>query len=179
MNLTERYNEAHLSLLSLFLLGLLGLRAAVEDGLEDDSVFSAHQGVCYGVSQFLYSAFNPRYEEFDAANEAWRRLRDSLFEAWPEFSGSVCYPVPGNGECDHDEECEETEEEYRCRDAEYAYDTADNMWDGEYGARRMRLLQYMIDQIMSTVTSIKEKAPTPVTAASYKPAHGGYPGVVR
>lgn len=64
-----------------------------------------------------------------------RTLKD-LFEQWPEFSGSHTYPV-----------CtvyQSTEDEARMQ---YVTESrAYSMWEGEYGAARMRLLQFMIEQ---------------------------------
>lgn len=55
----------------------------------------------------------------------------ALFEVWPEFSGNIDYPVkhpdyihPGG-----------------------AFEEGDDLWVGEYGAARMRLLDWMIDEL--------------------------------
>lgn len=64
-----------------------------------------------------------------------RTLKD-LFEQWPEFSGRRAYPVctvyRATGKEPHMQYC-----------AAYVDGT---MWKGEYGAARMRLLQFLIEQ---------------------------------
>lgn len=61
-----------------------------------------------------------------------RITRDAMFETWPEFSGCKTHPVPsvfpGNTPIQ-------------------VFRNTSNMWDGEYGAARRRLLDYMIEQL--------------------------------
>lgn len=107
---------------------------------------------------------------------------EPFFRAWPEFSGSTMYPVPGPEEYREEAAvfCWADEEEEGWADdealAEYAYENLDR-WFGEYGDTRLRLLDFMIEQIEEFLA--EEEKPAPVTAAAYKPAHGGYPGIVR
>lgn len=56
-------------------------------------------------------------------------LRGALFEAWPKFSGSIVYPVPGCGG----------------RSGSWAYNYAGDVWVGEYGDLRWELLDFMIE----------------------------------
>lgn len=65
-----------------------------------------------------------------------KALLDYLFEQWPEFSGRRNYPVctvyMATGKEPHTQYC-----------AAYV---DRSMWEGEYGASRMRLLQFLIEQ---------------------------------
>lgn len=83
-------------------------------------------------------------------SEQWEEIRDGLFEAWPEYSGNRYYPVPGI-ECADPEETEP--EYYDFEDAEVTFDDCSNMWEGEYGASRTRLLNFMIDEITKEVVA--------------------------
>lgn len=53
-----------------------------------------------------------------------------FMEGWPEHSGSRCYPVPHPAGCPLD-----------------GFWSAEDVWVGEYGAARRRLLDYMIEQL--------------------------------
>lgn len=64
---------------------------------------------------------------------AWWHVRE-LFPMWPEFSGDDVYPVPGGG------------------DAYDAASDADKLFEGEYGAARIRLLQFIIDTLTKELT---------------------------
>ena len=78
----------------------------------------------------------------DADSEAWK-IRDSftmlqkLFRSWPKSTQSVSYPVP----------------DPRGISARLAYMEGRHhgMWVGEYGALRMELLEWMIEQLREYV----------------------------
>lgn len=55
-------------------------------------------------------------------------ILESLFVKWPEYSGSLTYPVPDTTLFPFT-----------------AYLEARPMWTGEYGAARLRLLDYLIE----------------------------------
>lgn len=62
---------------------------------------------------------------------------DELFTSWPEYSGCESFPVPAPpGELD----------------VYQAYYSIGNKWVGEYGAARVRLLDYMIEQLEAEAT---------------------------
>lgn len=55
---------------------------------------------------------------------------------WPKHSGGHLYPVPSPIEGEHPMD---------------AYDYTDNLWDGEYGALRYELLDFLIDELTKVV----------------------------
>lgn len=59
-------------------------------------------------------------------------LLPSLFKAWPKFSGMLSFPVPHPTEP---------------VSAGAAYYSAENKWEGEYGALRMELLDFCITEL--------------------------------
>lgn len=70
-----------------------------------------------------------------------RHLRESqyvkeLFISWPEYSGNIMFPVPSP--------------QGRSPSAEFALNH-DNLWTGEYGASRRRLLDYMIQSVQNDI----------------------------
>ena len=60
----------------------------------------------------------------------FRRFYRIYVVGWPEFSGDVQYPVPSLKE-------DYTPEEY--------YGLLDDVWEGDYGDSRRRLLNYLIE----------------------------------
>lgn len=59
----------------------------------------------------------------------------ALFCKWPEYTGCIDYPVPSQ----HDDVSAEAA-------FDYAFDTG-RMWSGDYGAARMRLLEFCIKEL--------------------------------
>lgn len=88
-------------------------------------------GICDNVSSIMMSDLAGWRDRPDL-----RCLMDNLFKTWPEFSGSQSYPVCtvyqayGN----------EPREQY------ITALEAHTMWEGEYGAARMRLLDFLIER---------------------------------
>lgn len=65
----------------------------------------------------------------------YRDLLQELFSLWPERSGMPLYPVPApNG---------------RSPQLEFFDCVVDRLWVGEYGASRMRLLDWLIIELQS------------------------------
>ena len=56
-----------------------------------------------------------------------------LFHKWPEFSGCISFPVPHPAHPDID--------------PHDAYMETENLWIGEYGEARMRLLDFCIEEL--------------------------------
>lgn len=101
---------------------LVQLRADVEAG----KVHRVEYGICSNVRTLLNMA-----SPFDQTGEAIPYLR-GLCKGWPEYSGEPFFPVP----CAH-------------YDPGTAYDEMRYTlpkWQGEYGAARLRLLDYLIEQ---------------------------------
>lgn len=92
------------------------------DGLE--LPLRANQGICSLVED--YCVTNAGWEAyFDAGlHEEVDLLLQSLFEEWPKYSGQPAFPIPGGAGAYFGS----------CR------------WEGEYGALREELLQFMIEQ---------------------------------
>lgn len=88
-------------------------------------------GICDNVRSIMMSDPTTWRERHDL-----RGLMDNLFKTWPEFSGNHSYPVCTVYQAYGGEPREQ-------------YITASNtftMWEGEYGAARMRLLDFLIER---------------------------------
>lgn len=88
------------------------------------------------------------------ATLSWKELtaiRTYLYQQWPMYSGNENYPVPATaeqrlrwlGQADLGLYTGE-QQEMDSDAAGFAYDSVRDMWEGEYGALRMDLLNYMI-----------------------------------
>ncbi|UVB02985.1 hypothetical protein IVIADoCa2_8 [Xanthomonas phage vB_Xar_IVIA-DoCa2] len=162
--LSEKYGAAQVAFL---LAGLVALRAEVENDFDGEANPHADDsmGICWNVKecyidkaeQFPADLLALHGHDHEATRDGlvvvWFELRDELFQQWPEFSGNRLYPVPGigvaysYGEDDDGDEYELSGSEYSSVDAEETFDNTGNMWEGEYGEGRVRLLSYMIDQL--------------------------------
>lgn len=80
-----------------------------------------HLAMCANVQDYLYENHYLFYKQYHC--EIFHILK-VLFKEWPEFSGSITWPV------------EKPLWSYNC---EY--------WEGKYGEARMRLLDFMIDSL--------------------------------
>lgn len=88
-------------------------------------------GICDNIRSILMAEGSSVKDRYDM-----RGLMDDLFKTWPEFSGSQSYPVCTVYQAYGGEPREQ-------------YITASNtftMWEGEYGAARIRLLNFLIEQ---------------------------------
>ena len=59
-------------------------------------------------------------------------LLDGIVETWPKFSGSLGYPIPGDGT------------DYT--DPNHCFNSVENLWEGVQGELRRELLQFIIKQ---------------------------------
>jgi hypothetical protein len=59
-----------------------------------------------------------------------------LFPLWDKFSGNINYPVPST-DIGYSSEC--------------LYNYKDNLWEGEYGALRYELLDFLIEELTKVV----------------------------
>lgn len=72
--------------------------------------------------------------------------------SWPKFSGDNNYPVPGTPWCS-------------ARDMYYvSFGNAELMWDGDYGALREELLNWLIDTLQAELGETPDKQKTPVVS---------------
>lgn len=90
-------------------------------------------GLCYLLMRGARHAYGGEFLSYDDGTT----VLDPLFEAWPEYSGELFYPVP----CPHGGSP---------RDA-FNF-SGDEMFTGEYGAARIRLLQFIIDTLTKELT---------------------------
>ena len=97
-------------------------------------------GICRNVGRVFLS-------ESDDKFFMHQRMVCELAKGWPEYSGNWHYPVPCEG-----------------KTAEAAYLTLP-LWEGEYGAARLRLLCYLID-----VTKDENQTRTPCHDGLRNPA---------
>lgn len=118
-----------MSIQETLLANAIKLRAFVED-IGPDNVCTA-DGLCYllGRGAGFYGGVKQGFEDVAP------HLR-SMFEAWPEFTGMSGYPVPHPHFNPTDAFCE----------------AEDYMFAGEYGAARIRLLQFIIDTLTKELT---------------------------
>ncbi len=107
---------------AILLSCLLDIRQAVDEGCVE---LSAHNGICAHVDR-LWSTKTTDFRDL------YMMTMDQLFASWPEFSGNIECPVPSPS-------VELT--------ARRAYHQATHKWVGEYGAARIRLLDWMIEQL--------------------------------
>ena len=107
---------------------LLGVRPFIEGPSAKKS--DRRCGICYAVE---YAAGI----ESDNSRSMLYELR-CLFEEWPEFSGEPDFPVPHPDGPDADDGWSSA--------AEAAYMGTEDLWLGEYGAARWRLLDWLIER---------------------------------
>lgn len=90
------------------------------------------------------------------ALEPQRQQMKQLWKSWPHFSGDDTYPVPcdypfpAEWECmgDIKERHDWDEDNYNpTHIPELAYEHCPHLWEGAYGAKRMELLNWMIEQL--------------------------------
>lgn len=70
-----------------------------------------------------------------------RDVLEELFPRWPEYSGVKHYPVPAP--------------DGRSPQLEFFDCVVDQLWVGEYGAARLRLLDWLISELQSVVNLSK------------------------
>lgn len=97
-----------------------------------------HLGICATMDEMFREhrrargVWSGEYYE-DPVEDCWEDEKEEAFAAWDEFSGHPVAPVPS---------------ELNTRSPLERYlraVDADEMWLGEYGARRERLLQHLIE----------------------------------
>lgn len=109
-------------------MALIQLRRDVEAG----TIHRIEYGICSNVRALLNMA-----HPFDQTGEAIPYLR-GLCKTWQEYSGDPFFPVPFGG-----------------HDPNVAYDDMRHTlpkWSGEYGAARLRLLDFLIEQTKPQTT---------------------------
>lgn len=85
---------------------------------EDHGPVEDINAICYNIELLLA-------DEFD--EDEFEDIIHPLFKQWPEFSGEIYYPVPGGMD---------------------AYDYVQHSyWVGNYGAARIRLLNFLISKL--------------------------------
>lgn len=82
-------------------------------------------GICFNSQELLIKAGYYSYEG----------VLSDLYRRWIKFSGDISYPVP----------------DPRGGDARYVYKFTPNLWEGEYGALRYELLDFLIDELTKVV----------------------------
>lgn len=92
-------------------------------------------GICSHVGQYIEGLDLP-YEEACKRFAGAEALMEELFQEWPEFSGSVTYPVPGDvGESQS-----------------AAFYTTKDLWVGDYGEKRWALAEFMLRTLANGAT---------------------------
>ena len=93
--------------------------------------FYADRGIC----GLLECELDPELDN----NKIWQTVHATLvpyFISWPQYSGHKCYPVPSASIYMNNEE---------------AFYLTENLWEGEYGALRLDLLNHIIEQVRKEV----------------------------
>ena len=105
----------------IVLKALKELKTLVDNGNENK--YSINEGICGNVFNIIFKR-RAYCIELDTTEYDF-----FPFKYWPEYSGDFKFPVkcPLGGE------------------ARFAYLNADNMWVGEYGEARKRLLDFLIN----------------------------------
>lgn len=86
------------------------------------------EGICYNVEMATFHT--------EGADDVMMfDIMSNLFRQWPEYSGNDLFPVPY------------TEDGERCADPDSAFYAIDNLWEGEYGDSRKRLLAFLIAEL--------------------------------
>ncbi|MNR00182.1 hypothetical protein D3C85_1159470 [compost metagenome] len=91
-----------------------------------------HLGICSEVEHIICDSLHASvcYDDVIEFVEIWL---DDTFPKWPEYSGNLVYPVP-----------------FKNMDPKDAYNNLD-CWLGEYGETRIRLLDFLIEQLIIEV----------------------------
>lgn len=111
---------------STVLEGLLAVKEAVLADVKP-KWFVARSGICNNLDEYeIKKEGSPEAYSSDC-------LAD-FFSGWPEWSGCKIFPVPSMS-------YEHTSESV------YLSHMAKQMWTGEYGAARLRLLDYLIRRV--------------------------------
>ena len=100
------------------------LHAVVSGDTSSIVRFNNRQGLC---SNCYWGPFI-RHGDGAAVENALESLRSTGMQDWPEFSGDGEYPVGVGGQGPHN-----------------IYNTAENLYVGEYGAARRRLAAYLLE----------------------------------
>lgn len=120
------------------------LRSLIED--ERDGPWRS-EGLCFCLDTFIGNNRDGRdWEGHVSWHQAVRMARHSIFESWPERSGSTGYPV-----CDprYTNGPDSSHPRYMVEDAaRFAFKTTWDKYEGEYGAARIRLLNHLIDTLI-------------------------------
>lgn len=82
-------------------------------------------GICFNVKELL---IKEGYYSYGG-------VLSDLYRRWVKFSGDISYPVP----------------DPRGGDARYAYKFTASLWEGEQGALRYELLDFLIDELTKVV----------------------------
>ena len=89
-------------------------------------------GICYQIGVVSPESCGPKSKV--------QRLMRELAKEWPEYSGDPEYPVPAPA-------LEIRPWRGRAHwSADYGYDHYEDKWVGEYGAARLRLLDFLIER---------------------------------
>lgn len=94
-------------------------------------------GICYNLDTLVSDEKDQDY---------WDVVKHDLFRKWPEFSGSLTYPVPNKFLW------------VFTKDPGDSYRDTIDMWVGSYGRARLRLLNFLIKELERESLETTKKA---------------------
>lgn len=103
-----------------------------QKGFQECEELDSSQAICSSVDQILYEMDEPYCVDHED-------IIFVLFLHWPEYSGERKFPVP-----------------HPTKSPEEGFYTTQDMWSGEYGQARFRLLEFMISELSHTAENPKE-----------------------
>lgn len=95
-------------------------------------------GLCANVADRMCDKFNGEEDGGGIEEDIWYEVAKELFASWPEYSGNENYPVPAPDSFLNTSESSEEQS---------IYCTTDDIYIGEYGATRQRLVSHMIVEL--------------------------------
>lgn len=110
------------------------------------------QGVCGNIGDWLHEWCADNDVEMDSNNpesspyNMWYAYKGTPMNSWPLSTGNKWYPVPHPDHIfDDQRECDEDgDPPYHATWGEYAYENADDLFEGEYGELRIQLARWTL-----------------------------------
>lgn len=96
-------------------------------------------GICAAISKYMTLTL----ETWDNHDLIYNTLRDMMVE-WPDGTGCRSFPVPDPNDNDFNA-------------SSVVFLSTDDYWSGPYGELRLKLLDWLIDKVETSLTDLKAK----------------------